>query len=108
MVCRVDGEDQGDAVAVRRLELHWPTSDTRQVFEDVPLGTLQLVVEGADAQRYLHSQVSQAILDQAVGEQRWTFVLEPTGKIDALARITRTADDRFEVFPRQTKHSGIA
>jgi len=56
-----------------------------------------VVVEGADAQRYLHSQVSQAILDQAVGEQRWTFVLEPTGKIDALARITRTADDRFEL-----------
>jgi folate-binding protein YgfZ len=56
-----------------------------------------VVVEGADAQKYLHSQVSQAILDQAVGEQRWTFVLEPTGKIDALARITRSSDDRFEL-----------
>jgi folate-binding protein YgfZ len=56
-----------------------------------------VVVAGPDAQKYLHSQVSQAILDQAVGEQRWTLVLEPTGKIDVLARITRTADDRFEL-----------
>jgi folate-binding protein YgfZ len=56
-----------------------------------------VVVEGADAQKYLHSQVSQALEAQAVGEQRWTFVLEPTGKIDALARVTRTADERFEL-----------
>lgn len=56
-----------------------------------------VVVEGADAQTYLHSQVSQALQDQAVGEQRWTFVLEPTGKIDALARVSRTADVRFEL-----------
>ena len=33
----------------------------------------------------------------AVGEQRWTFVLEPTGKVEALARVTRTADERFEL-----------
>jgi folate-binding protein YgfZ len=32
-----------------------------------------------------------------VGEQRWTFVLEPTGKIEALARVTRTAEERFEL-----------
>lgn len=56
-----------------------------------------VVVEGPDAQKYLHSQVSQALQDQAVGEQRWTFVLEPTGKIDALARVTRVGDERFEL-----------
>jgi len=56
-----------------------------------------VVVEGADAQKYLHSQVSQALEDQAVGEQRWTFVLEPTGKIASLARVTRSGDDRFEL-----------
>ncbi len=56
-----------------------------------------VVVEGADAQKYLHSQVSQALQDQAVGEQRWTFVLEPSGKIDVLARVTRSGDDRFEL-----------
>ena len=56
-----------------------------------------VVVEGADALTYLHSQVSQDLNDQAVGEQRWTFVLDPTGKVDSLARITRVADDRFEL-----------
>lgn len=56
-----------------------------------------VVVDGADAQSYLHSQLSQSIADQAVGEQRWTFVLEPTGKVEVLARITRTADRRFEL-----------
>ena len=56
-----------------------------------------VVVEGPDAQTYLHSQVSQDLNGMQVGEQRWTFVLEPTGKIDGLARLTRAADERFEL-----------
>ena len=56
-----------------------------------------VVVEGADAASYLHSQVSQVVTDMAVGEQRWSFVLEPTGKVEVLFRLTRTADDRFEL-----------
>lgn len=56
-----------------------------------------VVVEGADAQSYLHSQVSQDLNGMEVGEQRWTFVLEPTGKIDGLARVTRAGDERFEL-----------
>jgi folate-binding protein YgfZ len=56
-----------------------------------------VVVEGADAQKYLHSQISQMLLDLGVGEHRWTFVLEPTGKIDALARVTRSSEERFEL-----------
>ena len=56
-----------------------------------------VVVEGADAQTYLHTQVSQDLNGMTVGEQRWTFVLEPTGKIDGLARVTRVADERFEL-----------
>ena len=32
-----------------------------------------------------------------VGEQRWSFVLDPTGKVDSLMRITRVGDDRFEL-----------
>ncbi len=56
-----------------------------------------VVVEGPDAQKYLHSQVSQALENQAVGEQRWTFVLEPTGKIDVLARVKRSSEERFEL-----------
>jgi folate-binding protein YgfZ len=56
-----------------------------------------VVVEGADAASYLHSQLSQVVTDMAVGEQRWSFVLEPTGKVDVLLRVTRTDDDRFEL-----------
>ena len=56
-----------------------------------------VVVEGADAASYLHSQLSQVVTDMAVGEQRWSFVLEPTGKVDALLRVTRTDDHRFEL-----------
>ena len=55
----------------------------------------RLTVEGDDAMTYLQSQIAQEITDIEVGETRWTLVLEPNGKIDTLARITRTADTTF-------------
>ncbi len=54
-----------------------------------------ITVSGADAQTYLQSQIAQEIRDLAVGAARWTLVLDPTGKIDSLARIRRTDDDVF-------------
>jgi len=57
----------------------------------------RVVVSGADAQTYLQSQLAQEIRDLQVGETRWTLVLEPTGKVAALARITRSADETFEL-----------
>ncbi|HUS43486.1 MAG TPA: hypothetical protein VMY16_12540 [Ilumatobacteraceae bacterium] len=54
-----------------------------------------VVVEGPDALTYLHSQVAQDLRDLVVGDAAWTLVLEPTGKVESLARVTRTADDRF-------------
>ncbi|BAN02587.1 CAF17-like 4Fe-4S cluster assembly/insertion protein YgfZ [Ilumatobacter coccineus] len=54
-----------------------------------------VTVSGADASTYLQSQIAQEIRDLAVGSARWTFVLDPTGKIDSFARIRRTADDVF-------------
>jgi folate-binding protein YgfZ len=56
-----------------------------------------VVVEGADALTYLQSQVSQDLRGIEVGERRWTFLLEPTGKLVSLARVTRVAEDRFEL-----------
>lgn len=56
-----------------------------------------VVVEGPDASTYLHSQVSQDLQGMADGEQRWTFVLEPTGKIDSMARVTKVSDERYEL-----------
>lgn len=54
-----------------------------------------VVATGPDAQTYLHSQISQSLDGIEVGEQRWTFVLDPTGKIISLARVTRRADDEI-------------
>ena len=55
----------------------------------------RVTVAGADAASYLQSQLAQEIRDLSVGDARWTLVLDPTGKIEALARIRRTADDVF-------------
>lgn len=56
-----------------------------------------VTVRGPDAESYLHSQLSQTVAGMEVGDVRWTFALEPTGKIVALARIVRRADDVFEL-----------
>lgn len=55
-----------------------------------------MIVEGPDALSYLHSQVAQDLDGLDVGATTWTLVLEPTGKVESLARVTRTADDRFD------------
>ena len=52
-------------------------------------------VRGADAASYLQSQVSQDLRELQQGQSAWTFVLQPTGKIDVLARVWRTGDDEF-------------
>ena len=52
-------------------------------------------VSGPDALAYLQGQVSQDLLPMAIGDRRWTFLLQPTGKIDVLARVERTANDAF-------------
>ena len=56
-----------------------------------------VTITGADAMTYLQSQLSQEIRDLAVGGSRWTFLLEPNGRIDVLARVTRVADDTYRL-----------
>lgn len=63
----------------------------------------RVVVTGPDAMTYLQSQIAQEIRDQEVGETRWTLVLAPTGKVDALARVTRTGDETY-VFDTDAGH----
>lgn len=55
-----------------------------------------VVVDGPDALTYLQSQISQDIRELPVGSSAWTLVLDPSGKVDALARVARSADDRFD------------
>ena len=56
-----------------------------------------VIVEGTDAPTYLQSQVAQDLDALDVGATTWTLVLEPTGKVVSLARVQRTADDRFDL-----------
>jgi len=52
-----------------------------------------LLVRGVDAGTYLHSQLSNDIKALAPGDSCQSFVLEPTGKVDALVRVTRLPHD---------------
>jgi tRNA-modifying protein YgfZ len=54
-------------------------------------------VAGPDAATFLQSQLSQDIRPLTVGESAWSFLLQPTGKIEVLLRIWRTGDDSFAV-----------
>jgi folate-binding protein YgfZ len=56
-----------------------------------------VTVAGADATTYLQSQLSQDIDVLPTGESRWTFLLGPAGKIDALARIERVDDETYRL-----------
>jgi folate-binding protein YgfZ len=52
-------------------------------------------MHGPDAASYLQSQLSQDISRLEVGGSAWTFLLQPTGKLDVLARVWRVEDERF-------------
>ncbi len=52
---------------------------------------------GPGAAKYLQSQLSQDVSTMAVGDQLWSFLLAPTGKIDVLVRVTRTAEESFDI-----------
>ena len=56
-----------------------------------------VVVEGSDAATYLQSQASQDLRGMTAGESKWTFFLQPTGKVDVLARVTMLADESFRL-----------
>jgi tRNA-modifying protein YgfZ len=54
-----------------------------------------VMVEGPDAGTYLQSQLSQEVRDLSVGQSRWTLLLQPTGRVDVLARVLRSGDHAF-------------
>jgi folate-binding protein YgfZ len=63
----------------------------------VPLVRDVITVTGADAATFLHSQMSQDIASMEAGDSRNSFVLEPTGKIISIVRVTRAGLDRFVI-----------
>ncbi len=56
-----------------------------------------VAVEGPDAAAYLQGQLSQELRDLGVGQRRWSFVLDPGGKVAGLVRVHRTSDERYEL-----------
>lgn len=52
-------------------------------------------VAGPDATAYLQGQVSQDVEALQPGDSARSFVLQPTGKVDAWFRVTRTAADDY-------------
>ena len=56
-----------------------------------------VMVDGPDAATYLHSQASQDLRGMSEGESRWTFLLQPTGRVDVLARVTMIGEDTFRL-----------
>ena len=61
----------------------------------VPFERDVVTVTGSDAKTYLHSQVSHDVNSLEIGDSRYAFLLQPTGKIDALVRITCATHDRY-------------
>jgi tRNA-modifying protein YgfZ len=56
---------------------------------EVVLATGDAVVD------YLQGQLSQDVAGMDVGQARWSFVLQPQGKVDAWFRVTRLAETAF-------------
>lgn len=60
-----------------------------------PIDRDVITVTGSDAKSYLHSQLSQDINSLEIGDSRYAFLLEPTGKVDVLLRVTCATHDRY-------------
>jgi tRNA-modifying protein YgfZ len=71
--------------------------DLRTVLGWYPEDRDVLRVAGPDAIAYLQGQLSQDIDALAVGSSARSFVLQPTGKVDAWVRVTRISADEVVV-----------
>ncbi len=58
-----------------------------------PLELDVITATGADAEDYLQGQLSQNVSTLAVGQTRWTLLLQPQGKVDAWMRLHRPAPE---------------
>jgi tRNA-modifying protein YgfZ len=50
-------------------------------------------ISGPDTRSYLQSQLSQDLSAATVGTSTWSFLLQPTGKVAALVRVTFVGED---------------
>jgi folate-binding protein YgfZ len=54
-----------------------------------------VLVEGPDAEPYLQGQLSADVAGLAAGASTWTWLLQPAGKVEVLARVSRIDRERF-------------
>lgn len=57
----------------------------------------RVLVAGEDAVSYLQGQLSQDVESMSLDESRWTFVLDPTGHIDAFGQVVRVGEQQFAI-----------
>src|SRR5690606_18640980 len=89
------GGDTGRVTAAETAGAEFPEPlDLRARLAAVAVPRDVVRVAGPDALTYLQGQLSQDVVDDFdVGATTWSFVLQPTGKVDSWARVTRTAGD---------------
>ncbi len=61
----------------------------------MPLQRDVITATGTDARTYLHSQLSQDVAGMRVGETRQSLLLQPTGKLDGIIRVTCVEGETF-------------
>jgi folate-binding protein YgfZ len=71
--------------------------DLRRTLGAVEVARDVVRVSGPEAVTYLQGQLSQNVEGLDVGATTWSFVLQPTGKVDAWCRVTRIDGDAFLV-----------
>jgi tRNA-modifying protein YgfZ len=69
--------------------------DLRRTLGAVAVPRDVVEVRGPDATTYLQGQLSQDVERLDIGATAWSFVLQPTGKVGAWCRVTRTEADRY-------------
>ena len=75
------------------MSIQSPSIARGMVWCEVPRDAV--LVAGPDAETYLQGQLSQDVAALPVGASAWTFLLQPTGKVDVFGRVTRRAADAF-------------
>ncbi|MFL6205288.1 MAG: YgfZ/GcvT domain-containing protein [Acidimicrobiales bacterium] len=72
-----------------------PLVDLRSAEGAVPIERDAVLVAGTEAVTYLQGQLSQDLEALGVGDSAPSLLLQPTGKVDAWLRVTRTGEDEL-------------
>jgi folate-binding protein YgfZ len=69
------------------------TVDLRSTAGAIAVERDVVVVSGPESIAFLQGQLSQDVEALGVGGSAWSLLLQPTGKVDAWLRVTRTGDE---------------